>query len=55
MVKTICRIQHKKRIEAGKNCDKDRKALYILMNNSVYGKNLEKWTSRTTVYITKNI
>ena len=35
MAKTICWIQHKKRIEAEKNGYKDGKALYKLLNNAV--------------------
>ena len=35
MVKTICRIWHTQKIEAENKGDKDGKALYKLMNNTV--------------------
>ena len=41
MVKTIYWIQHTKIIEAGKNNDKDGKALFKLMNSATYGKTMK--------------
>ena len=43
-----------KRIEAEKNGDKDRKALYKLMNNSVYRKTMENLRSRIDVRLVSN-
>ena len=43
-----------KRIEAGKNLDKDGKALYNLMNNSVYGKTMEDFRNRIDVKLVSN-
>ena len=54
MAKTICWIQHKKRIEAEKNGDKDGKALYKLMNNAVYGKTMENLRNRIDVKLVSN-
>ena len=42
MSKTICWIQHKKKIEGEKYGNKDGKALYKLMVNAVYGKTMQK-------------
>ena len=43
MAKNICcRIQHiQKGIEAQKNCAKDEKVLYKLMNNPVFSETME--------------
>ena len=49
MVKTIYSVQHKKRIEAEKNHDKDGKALHKLMNNAIYGKTMGNLRNRIDV------
>ena len=49
MVKTIYSVQHKKRIEAEKNNDKDGKALHKLMNNAIYGKTMGNLRNRIDV------
>ena len=54
MAKTKCWIQHKKRIKAEKNGEKDRKALYKLMNNAVYGKIMENLRNRTNIKLVSN-
>ena len=41
-IKLYANCNTQKRIEAGKNGAKDRKALYKLMNNAVYSKTMEK-------------
>ena len=51
----LSNLTQKKRIEAGENGDKDRKAPHILMNISVFNKTMEKWTSKTKIYVTNNI
>ena len=51
----LLNLTQKKRIEAGENGDKDRKAPYILMSISVFNKTMEKWTSKTKIYVTNNI
>ena len=38
-------------MEAGKNIDKDGKALYKLMNNVLYGKKMEKLRNRIDVKV----
>ena len=45
---------HKKRLEAEKNGDKDRKAYYKLMNNNVYGKTMGNKRSRINVTLVRN-
>ena len=49
MTKITCWVQHKKRIEAEKNGRKDRKALYKLINNSVYEKAMENLRNRINI------
>ena len=43
-----------KKIEADKNGDKDRKVLYKLMNNAVYGKTTESLRNRIGVRFVSN-
>ena len=43
-----------KTIEAEKNKSKDRKALYKLMNNGIYGKTLENFRNRIDVKLVNN-
>ena len=52
--KAIYWIQHKKRIEAEKNGDKDGKALYKLTNNAVYEKTMENLRNRIDVNLVSN-
>ena len=54
MVKAIYWIQHTKRIKADKNWDKDGKALYILMNNAIYGKTMKSLRNRISVKLVNN-
>ena len=49
MAKIICRIQHQKNNKARKNRDKDGKALYKLMSNTVEGKTMENRTDERLV------
>ena len=55
MAKTICRGQHKKKINRSRrNDDKDRKALYKLMNNVVYFKTLKNLRDGIDVKLVSN-
>ena len=47
-------IQHKKSVEAEKNGDKDGKALYKLMNNTIYGKTKENLRNRINLKFVNN-
>ena len=49
MTETIFWIQYTKKNRSRKNDDKDRKALYKLMSNSVYGKAMENLRNRIDV------
>ena len=54
MAKTICWIQHTKRIEVEKNGDEVGEALYKLMNNAVNGKAIEDLRNRINVKLVSN-
>ena len=54
MAKTICWIQHTKKNRSRKNSDKDGKALYKLINNTVYGKTMEIFRDRIDVKLVSN-
>ena len=54
MAKTICCIQHTKRIEAEKNDDEDGKVLYKLMNDALYGKTMKNIRNRIDVKFVSN-
>ena len=56
MAKNICcRIQHiQKRIEAQKNCAKDEKALYKLMNNPVFSETMENVINKVGLRLISN-
>ena len=54
MTKIRCWVQHKKRIEAEKNGRKDRKALYKLIDNSLYEKAMENLRKRIDVKLASN-
>ena len=45
---------HTKKAEAEKKNDKDRKTLYKLMNNNIYGKTLENVRNRVDVKVVNN-
>ena len=47
-------LRTQKRIEAVKNEDNDEKALYKLMNNSVYGKTMKNLRNRINVKLVNN-
>ena len=53
-VKTIYWIQHTNKIEAEKNGDKHRQALYKLLNNAVYDKAMENLRNRIDVKLVNN-
>ena len=48
------RIQHKRRIEAEKNGGKDGKAFSKVINNAVYGKDMENLRNRIDVNLVSN-
>ena len=50
----ICWIQDIKKNRSQKNSDKDGKALHKLMNNTVYGKTMEKLRNRIDVTLVSN-
>ena len=54
MTKIRCWVQYKKRIEAEKNGRKDRKALYKLIDNSLYEKAMENLRKRIDVKLASN-
>ena len=41
MVKAICQIQYTQKVKSEKDSHKDGKALFKLMYNTMYGKNME--------------
>ena len=43
-----------KRIKTEKTGDKDRKALYKLINNAIYGKTMEDFRNRNNVKLVNN-
>ena len=53
-LKQYVKLNTQKRIEAEQNGDKDGKALYKLMNNTVYGKTMENLRNRTDVKLVSN-
>ena len=55
-LKSFVKFNTNKKIEAGKNNEKDEKGFYRLMNNIVLGKTIEKLGNRIDLrLITKNI
>ena len=54
MAKSIRQVQYTKRIKTEVNGDKDRKAFWNLMNNTVYGEIMENWRNRTDVILVSN-
>ena len=53
-IKSYVEFKTQKRIEAGKNGDKDRKALQKLTNYAVYGKTVEKLRNRIDARLVSN-
>ena len=53
-LKPYVEFNTQKIIETEKNGDKDGKALYILMNNAVYGKTMENLRNRIDVNLESN-
>ena len=47
-------LPHKKKIEAKRFDNKDKKALYKLMNNAIYGKTREYLRNRVDLKLTNN-
>ena len=54
MAKTICRAQHTKKNRCRKNGDKNRKALYKLINNAFHGKTMENIRNKTDLKFVSN-
>ena len=54
MAKSICCIQYTKKCKSWKNGNKDGKALYKLMNNTVYGKKMKNLRNRIDVKLVSN-
>ena len=54
MAKILCWIQHIKKNRNRKYGKKDGKALYILMNNAVYGKTMENLRNRVDIKLVSN-
>ena len=53
-LKPYIELNTQNRIEAEKNNDKNRKALYKLMNNALYGKTMENLRNRIEVKLISN-
>ena len=53
-LKSYVEFNRQKRIEAEKNGDKDGKALYKLMNNTVHGKTVENLRNRIEIRLVSN-
>ena len=54
LLKPYVEIKTQKRIKAEKNCYKERKALYKLMNNAVYAKTMKNVRNRIDVELVSN-
>ena len=54
MLKPYVEFNKQKRIEAEKNRDKDRKALYKLMSNAIYRKTMKNLRNRVDVKLVNN-
>ena len=53
-LKPYVEFNTEKRVEAEKNGDKDRKALYKLMNNAAYGKTMKNLRNRIDLRLVSN-